>query len=129
MWVEPLLERLFGLGRFALVLTGTEVSDPDRKPDPEVYLEALRRLEVSAAETVAVEDSANGLAAARAAEIPCLVVVNDYTSDQDFEGAALVVDDFGAPGRAHVLAGPADALDEGAVTLATLSRILREGSP
>jgi HAD superfamily hydrolase (TIGR01509 family) len=123
-WVEPLLEHVFGLKRFAFVLTGTEV--PDLKPAPRVYLEALQRLAVSADESVAVEDSANGLAAAQAAAVPCLIVVNEYTSDQNFDGAALVVDDFGAPGHAHVLAGPTDALEDGAVTLATLRRILRE---
>lgn len=124
VWVEPLLERLFGLDRFAVVLTSTEVET--RKPEPDVYFEALRRLEVPAAQTVAVEDSENGLAAARAAEVPCLIVVNDYTREGDFGGAALVVDGFGGAERAQVLAGPVDALEDGAVTLATLRRIVGE---
>jgi HAD superfamily hydrolase (TIGR01509 family) len=122
-WVEPLLERLFGLKRFTAVVTGTEV--PDLKPEPAVYFETLKRLKVRAAEVLAVEDSANGLAAAQAAAVPCLVVVNDYTSNQNFDGAVLVVDAFGAPGRARVLAGPADALEQDAVTLATLTRLLQ----
>jgi beta-phosphoglucomutase-like phosphatase (HAD superfamily) len=42
-----------------------------------------------------VEDSVPGLGAARAAGVPCVVVVNDYTRGQDFSGAALVVDGFG----------------------------------
>jgi HAD superfamily hydrolase (TIGR01509 family) len=108
-WVSPLLERLFGLDRFALVLTGTEV--PDRKPDPAVYHEALERLGAPARWTVAVEDSANGLAAARSAAIPCLVVVNDYTAGQDFSGATLVVDGF-------------DGAEP--VTIATLARIVAD---
>lgn len=112
-WVEPLLEHAFGLDRFAVVLTGTEVTD--RKPDPAVYHAALDRLGLGPADVVALEDSANGLAAARAAEVPCLIVTNDYTAGQDFGGAWLVVDAFGEPGRARVRAGPARAVGEGAV--------------
>lgn len=125
-WVEPLLEYLFGLERFAAVLTGDDVER--RKPDPEVYEQVLDVLGVSAGETVAVEDAAKGVAAAEAVGIPCLVVVNDYTR-HEFTGdggsdAALVVDRFGRPGRASVIRGPADALENGAVTLATLARLV-----
>jgi beta-phosphoglucomutase-like phosphatase (HAD superfamily) len=37
------------------------------KPSPAVYLEAVRRLGVAAEETVAIEDSSNGLRSAHAA--------------------------------------------------------------
>lgn len=91
-WVEPLLRRLFGDGLFSVMLTGTEVTA--LKPDPAVYTEALRLLNVPADRTLAVEDSANGLRAARAAGLPCLVVTNGYTADADFTGAAAVYDGF-----------------------------------
>jgi HAD superfamily hydrolase (TIGR01509 family) len=120
-WVAPLLERLFGVERFVFVLTGDDVAD--RKPDPAVYHEALARLGTPPGGTVAIEDSRNGLVAASAAGLPCLVVVNDYTRNHDLSGAALVVDRFGCPGRATVLAGPPDALIDGAVTVATLARL------
>ncbi|MGH8906365.1 MAG: HAD-IA family hydrolase [Egibacteraceae bacterium] len=122
-WVEPLLDHLFGLKRFAFVLTGDEVGD--RKPDPAVYLDSLARLGTPPGGTVAVEDSRNGLLAASAAGLPCLVVVNGYTIDHDLTGAALVVDCFGQPGHAAVLAGAPDLLDAGAVTVATLTRLTR----
>jgi HAD superfamily hydrolase (TIGR01509 family) len=44
------------------------------KPQPEAYLLALRRLRVTAGKAVAIEDSPSGLAAARAAGIPCIAV-------------------------------------------------------
>ncbi|HEX2026753.1 MAG TPA: HAD-IA family hydrolase [Nitriliruptorales bacterium] len=119
-WVEPLLERLFGADRFDPVLTGDDVSE--RKPDPEVYHLALQALDVPAEATVAIEDSDSGLAAARAAGIPCLIVVNGYTREQDFDGAALVVDELD---DSKVLEGPAELLDGGAVTATTLARIVR----
>ncbi len=125
-WVEPLLDKLFGLDRFQVILTGDDVGE--RKPDPECFHRVLEFLEVPAAQAVAIEDSRNGLEAALAAEIPCLVVVSDYNRDQDFDGAALVVDSFGSEGRAEVRAGPADALEDGAVTLATLRRVVEEAA-
>lgn len=44
------------------------------KPDPEIYQEAMRRLDVAPAETLVVEDNANGIAAAEAAGAHVLVV-------------------------------------------------------
>ncbi|MBA2438585.1 MAG: HAD-IA family hydrolase [Acidimicrobiia bacterium] len=91
-WVEPLLERLFGGARFSPVITGDDVEV--RKPDPSAYLLALDGLGLAAGHVLAVEDSANGLVAARAAELACVVVLNDYTADHDVDGATLVVDTF-----------------------------------
>jgi beta-phosphoglucomutase-like phosphatase (HAD superfamily) len=71
------------------VVTGTDVSA--LKPDPEVYVKALAQLGVDAAEAVAVEDSVNGLVAARRAGLRCVVSPSLYTRHQIFEGAALVV--------------------------------------
>ena len=91
-WVVPLLDRLFGADRFSPVITGDDVDV--RKPDPSAYLQALAPLDLDPTEALAVEDSANGLAAAAAAGLTCVVVVNDYTSDHSFDDAALVVETF-----------------------------------
>lgn len=124
-WVAPLLEQAFGLDRFALVLTGTEV--PRRKPASDVYDEACRQLGLGdPREAVAVEDSANGLASARASGVPCLIVVNDYTRQEDFAGAALVVDGFR---DAAVWQGPAELLRDGAVTAETIEGLARRAAP
>ena len=93
-WVEPLLERLFPEVPFDPVITGDEA--PIRKPDPSAYVMAINSLGSEAAAVVAIEDSANGLVAAQAAGLACVVVVNDYTVGQDFAGAELVVDTFAA---------------------------------
>jgi HAD superfamily hydrolase (TIGR01509 family) len=94
-WVEPLLDRLFGAETFATVVTGSEIAR--LKPDPSVYLEVLRRSGLDPEETVAVEDSAVGLQAARGAGLACVVVTNHYTTDQEFTGAALVSDGYEDP--------------------------------
>jgi HAD superfamily hydrolase (TIGR01509 family) len=104
-WVAVLLDRLFGADRFEVVVTGDEA--PDRKPDPGAYRIALDRLDLAPASAVAVEDSENGLQAARGARLPCVVVVNGYTAGQRFDGAELVLDGFGEPhSPARVLHDP-----------------------
>ncbi|HVL04054.1 MAG TPA: HAD-IA family hydrolase, partial [Acidimicrobiales bacterium] len=106
-WVVPLLDRLFGADRFSPVVTGDDVDV--RKPDPSAYLQALAPLDLDPSKALAMEDSANGLIAAQAAGLTCVVVVNDYTSDHNLDGAALVVDTFqdldvGALRRVHLQA-------------------------
>ncbi len=76
-WVESHLDRLKMREFFAyLCCAGNRIAP---KPSPGVYLEALELLGVAAGETIAIEDSLNGLRAARAAGIPCVVVPNSIT--------------------------------------------------
>lgn len=78
--------------RFEAIVAGDEVSR--KKPDPDVYLEVLSRLKLSASECLAIEDSGIGLAAASRAGIPVLISRSDYFRDDDFSDALLVVDDL-----------------------------------
>nr|WP_197514855.1 HAD-IA family hydrolase [Mycobacterium sp. 852013-50091_SCH5140682] len=87
-WVEPLVRQIFDGNVPEVIVTGDEVTR--LKPDPEVYLLALGRLQMAPEHALAVEDSAVGLAAARAAEIATLVVSNSYTEGEDFGDAAEV---------------------------------------
>jgi HAD superfamily hydrolase (TIGR01509 family) len=62
-----------GIGdAFAVTVSTEEV--PAGKPDPAVYREAVTRLEVAPAATVAVKDSTNGIRAAAAAGLVVLAV-------------------------------------------------------
>jgi HAD superfamily hydrolase (TIGR01509 family) len=58
-----------------------------KKPAPDVYLAALGKLNVSAKECVAFEDSANGLQAAHAAGIATVITPTVYTEKQQFDQA------------------------------------------
>lgn len=102
-WVEPLISRLFD-GLFEVVITGDDA--PVRKPDPSAFQAALDRLGLRHRDAIAVEDSRNGLHAARAASLPCIVVVNGYTRHHDLRGADLVVDGFGDGETVAVLDDP-----------------------
>ncbi|MGI8718039.1 MAG: HAD-IA family hydrolase [Lapillicoccus sp.] len=116
-WVEPLIDRHFGLDTFEQVVTGSEVTR--LKPDPAAYRLVLRRLGLEPGACLAVEDSGNGVRAAVGAGIPCLAVTNVYTSKDDLSGAVLVTDGFG-PG-AHVLREGPVAMPTGTVTAPLLS--------
>ena len=124
-WVDQLLERVLPEVAFEVVVTGDEVAG--RKPDPEAYVTALERLGTSAADTVAVEDSHEGLAAAKAAGLACVVVTNGYTADHDLAAADLVLDGFGEPGRpARVVADPHGTGCAGVLDVDVLARLLAQ---
>jgi len=63
----------------------------ERKPHPEVYLTAAKKLGVVTKNCVAIEDTYLGLESAKCAGMKCIVIPNEYTKDQDFSKADLVV--------------------------------------
>lgn len=66
-----------------------------KKPAPDVYLEVLAALDLPADDCLAIEDSDNGLQAARCAGIPTLVTPSTYTHHQRFDGALLELEQLG----------------------------------
>ena len=77
------------------VVVGAEDA-PVKKPDPLVYMLALQRLGIPAAQAFALEDSPNGLHAALAAGLRCGVTRGMYFTGADFGGAAWVRDNLDA---------------------------------
>lgn len=67
---------------------------PMKKPAADIYLWVLERLRLPASACLAIEDSANGLRAARAAGVPTLITSNQYTIGEDFSGALAVLPDL-----------------------------------
>jgi HAD superfamily hydrolase (TIGR01509 family) len=124
-WVERLLRRLLPSTSWAVVVAGDDVAN--RKPDPEVFLLAMAKLGLGGpGATVVVEDSGEGLAAAKAAGLRCAVVVNGYTADHDLAGADLVLDGFGEPGApARVLGDPHGTGCTGILDVALLRTLLQ----
>jgi HAD superfamily hydrolase (TIGR01509 family) len=84
-WVHPNLERLGWLARFEVIVTREDA--PRAKPHPDLYLRALQLLDANPAVAVAVEDSATGVRAARAAGLRCVAMPNPVTRHQDFAHA------------------------------------------
>ncbi len=96
--VEALFTSLFGAGwrsRFAAVVCAEDA--PVKKPDPQAYLMVLQRLGLHPDNAFALEDSPNGLQAARAAGIRCGITRSAYFAGAAFEGASWVRDDLDHP--------------------------------
>lgn len=70
---------------------------PRKKPDPAIYILAATTLGVEPSSCVVVEDSAIGLAAAKAAGMKCIVTKSGYTAEEDFVNADAVFDCIGDP--------------------------------
>jgi HAD superfamily hydrolase (TIGR01509 family) len=85
--------------RFGAILAGDIVAR--KKPAPDIYLLALERLGARPEDVLVIEDSRNGLEAAQAAGLRCLVTVNGYTEKEDFHEALLVVSSLGDPDGGH----------------------------
>jgi beta-phosphoglucomutase-like phosphatase (HAD superfamily) len=73
---------------FDTIVTGDECPNP--KPHPDLYLAGLKSLGVRPESCLAVEDSPRGLASARAAGVPCIVIPTDLTRNLQFPGALSV---------------------------------------
>ncbi len=89
-WVLGHLGRIGLHGRFSPILTADDVHRV--KPDPELFLATLRAMDLPAAEAVVLEDSPNGVAAAKAAGLFCVAVANAVTRQLDLSQADLLLD-------------------------------------
>ena len=86
-----LRERGFNLAPcFEAIICRDHVGDRP-KPDPAVYLAALAALDAAPPNTIALEDSLNGVRAARAAGLFTIAVPNRSTAMLDFSQADLVL--------------------------------------
>lgn len=77
-WVHSHLSRFGIIEHFDYIKCGDEVTH--KKPDPELYLSVLTGLGARAGQSIALEDSPNGVLAAQRAGIFCVVVPNPVTS-------------------------------------------------
>jgi beta-phosphoglucomutase-like phosphatase (HAD superfamily) len=111
--IEALLRANLGpdaLNRFAAIGAGDQVER--KKPAPDIYEFVLRQLGCAPEDCVAIEDSANGLMAAKAAGLYTVVTPSYWTRSEDFSAADLVLPSLGTherplPPRAAALIGSA----------------------
>lgn len=106
-WVHTHLTRL-GLRHHVQVIATRDQVDGRTKPDPASYRYAIEQLGADPARTVAIEDSAPGIAAALGAGLTVVVVPSEITQHTDLSAA-------------HHTASSMEALD-----LATLTVLLDE---
>lgn len=86
---------------------------PAKKPAPDIYQYTLARMGLHSSQCIALEDSENGLQSAQGAGLKTMITVNDYTRDQDFRGAALVLDHLGESDQAFSILSDESSLAHG----------------
>lgn len=102
---------------FEVIAAGDIV--PTKKPAPDIYHYALKAMGLDAQDCLAIEDSHHGLSAASQAGLKTVVTVNDYTRNQDFSEAVLVLDHLGEPDHPFtVLAGDSGGMSYLDISLA-----------
>ena len=67
-------------GTFDVCVNGLEVVR--KKPDPDIFLLAIRRLELAPGECLIVEDAPNGIRAGKAAGAMCLGLTTSFSADE-----------------------------------------------
>lgn len=83
----------FGLGPyFSHRVSGEDFAQS--KPNPEIFVHAASLAQTPVAECIVIEDSANGVAAAKAAGIYCIGYASPHSAGQDLRLADRVVGDF-----------------------------------
>jgi beta-phosphoglucomutase-like phosphatase (HAD superfamily) len=89
--VDTHLTRLGLYHRFDSIVCADDVPPGRTKPNPDLFLMALQRLEVQPSEAIVFEDSPNGVRAAKNAGIFAVAVPNPVTVRLKIEDADLTL--------------------------------------
>lgn len=90
--IEYVIQKLNLDKYFKEIITGDYVEKS--KPEPDVFLYALRKVNKEANECVIVEDSHNGVLAANRAGIKVIGFRNPNSGNQDLSSADMIIDSF-----------------------------------
>jgi HAD superfamily hydrolase (TIGR01509 family) len=93
-WLHENLANLGIKPLLASILCSSDVVNA--KPDPELYIKTLLNLNLDVSEALVIEDSPNGIRAAKAAGLYCVATPNSLTRHLDLTHADLVVDNLEA---------------------------------
>ena len=90
---KAITEKVLSDIKFDIVLAGDVVQK--KKPDPEIYNLALSKLGLTPDEAFVVEDSKNGVNAAKGAGLKVIVTTNGYTEKEDVNAGDVIVSSLG----------------------------------
>ncbi|MEM2928536.1 MAG: HAD family phosphatase [Nitrososphaerota archaeon] len=88
-YIEYVLNKFNIKEFFEVIVSGYEVEKG--KPEPDVFLKASEKLKVNPNECLVIEDSRNGVIAAKKAGMKCIAIPNSITKNQDFSLADRVL--------------------------------------
>ena len=100
-WIEPWLVQMDLRHHFSNISSRDLVEKI--KPAPDLFLHAAEKLGAQPDEVIVFEDSLNGLRAARAAGMKCVVVPGPVTKHLEFEGAWQMLDSLASTSLAQLM--------------------------
>ena len=103
-WVEGHLTHLLLRPHFTVIRCAEDVEHV--KPAPDLYFAVTSALGVAPDQTIAIEDSPNGITAAKAAGLYCVSVPNAMTRNLSMDAADLVLVSLARVSAASVAPGP-----------------------
>ena len=99
--VDFVLDKINMKNYFSFVLSGEDVKNG--KPEPEIFLKVAERFKVKTSDCIVIEDSMNGVAAAKAAGMKCIGYKNPNSGSQDISKADLIIDDFSSQSVSRII--------------------------
>lgn len=90
--INIILDRLQLKESFITIASGDEVKNG--KPDPEIFLLAAERMKARPKDCVVIEDSTNGVKAAKSAGMICIGFTGTTDHDQNLSDADIIVGSF-----------------------------------
>ena len=90
--INILMDKISLTKYFNIMVSGDEFKNG--KPEPDIFIQTAKLLQENAADCIVIEDSTNGIKAAKAANMKCIAYKNKSTRGQDISMADLVIDDF-----------------------------------
>lgn len=94
-FLHPTLEKLQLTNYFNAIVCSSDVAEGRAKPAPDIYLQVAEQLQVEPKECIVIEDSKNGIAAAKAAGMSVIAIDHKLgTHTQDTSAADMHVQGF-----------------------------------
>jgi beta-phosphoglucomutase family hydrolase len=90
--IQLVINKLNISNYFSAIVGGEEIKNG--KPSPEIFLKAAKLLKAESNNCLVIEDSKNGVAAAKAAGMKCVGFKNPNSGNQDLGKADLIVDNY-----------------------------------
>ena len=95
--VNFIISKLNLTGYFDFIISGEEVKNG--KPSPDIFLAVSGKFRISPDKCYVIEDSANGIIAARSAGMKCIGFTNNDKNSQDLSGSDFVLKNFNKNSR------------------------------
>ncbi len=91
-FIDLILQKIGIASYFDAVVSGEDMKKG--KPAPDIFLKAAAVLDTPPSACAVVEDSHNGVLAAKAAHMTCIAYVNPTSGHQDLQAADVIIESF-----------------------------------